>query len=323
MPLGQHFLQNIVNVQWGEGGGTFVVKSHHSNVIVGHIESTDELDKDWSNVGVQFDAITGFYSNSGASAALIEKKQVYVMSDRRNDEDGNAGSFIMYSENGTDWEKVYERYEVNDGDIRDPWIFEPTGIVWDDDEKTFYAAFYHAALDLTGGGVHVTDGESICSSADGKTWSLVSDALAERPGGLTDDDPSLLDDHCTKPENKGEIPDGLQAYDKKKKTFMKPAALTGFGPVNGAVYAGEPTSEITIEREGDEETVASTGTMSGPCYAVGYHGGIWVAVGGVADLLRIDASADSGEEWENVFMESDIRWGAVCIAGIKDPGETA
>jgi hypothetical protein len=326
--FGLDFLTQIVNVQWEqEGGGTFVVKSQDCQVIVGDIEK-DELDKTWTNLGAQFDAIGGAFSNSGASSAFIGDKQVYVMSDRRQDDDGNSSSFIMYSENGKDWEKVYERFEVDEGVVRDPWVFEPTGIVWDDEEKTFYAAFYHAVLDLTGGvlGVLIPDGESICTSTDGKTWSLISDGVELRPGGLTDDDPSELDSHCKKPENKGEIPDGLQAYDKETKTFMKPTALKGFGPVNGADYDGE-NAEITIEREetndaGEEETVTSTGTMSGPCYAVGYHGGIWVAVGGEVGLLKIDASADDGKAWKNVFMGPEIDRGAVCLAGVN-PGETA
>lgn len=333
MPVEQGPFQRIVNVSWG--GIVFVVKSIDAELILGEMEQPRGK---WKSLGHPFDAFGGLFANSGSSSAITEIvkdgetifQPVVVVSAIRSNENNDNGSIIMASKNGTDWELVFERYEVNEGTFRSPFICEPTGIVWDEDEKAFFAAFYESDIRfITEAGTTLFyDGETIYSSKNGFSWKQVSRSVKFRgvagsAEGLTDDDTSDLRQYCKKPENEGGIPDGLQAYDKSSKTFMRPQSLTGFSPVDGAQYGetGIATSPVIIVEREDEEPGGS-GSASAPVYAVGQYGGTWVAVGGVRSdtgpgSLTIDVSIDRGKTWKNVFTQPGNFTTAATVSGIS------
>jgi hypothetical protein len=324
MPFGLLFPDQIVNVKWG--GGIFVVKSAEGFLYRGSGKNPE----DWKSLG-QPNAIHGFVGpNSGSSYAEIGKTDtepgtpVFVISAVRDDDDDNRGSVILASRDGRDWKIVFEKYEVNDGDHRDPFIFEPTGIVWDEDANKFYAAFYTVIADFdTEGNVTARDGERIYSSSDGRSWGLeISDVGHENPPGLSEDSVSKLIQFCKKPENtKGdtEMPDGLQAYNEAGNTFMKPTSLVSFSPTNGAIYDGDKAApSVTIITEDDDgNTITTTKSVNAPCYAVAQMGGMWAACGGDEPNLSINISTDGGETWTQVHTDTsgDSFWAATVSAG--------
>jgi hypothetical protein len=342
MSLQLHFVEQIVNVQWG--GGIFVVKSLMGFIYRGSGKNTD----DWQSIG-QPKKISGFLgANSGSSYAEIGKtdsepgNSVFVISATREDDDGNFGSFILASDDGQSWEIAFEQYEVNDGDHRDPWIFQPTGIVWDNDVNKFYASFLRTIADFDDvTGVTAVDHENIYSSADGYSWSLLS--TTPLPSSDTVDAntvTSAIIQYCNKPENtKGpvKVPDGLQAYSEGSDTLIMPTALRGFEPWNGAFYnrrSGEFSGEeygaadpsvnvITIDEGGNK--VTETVAVSADCYAVAQVNGVWVACGGtLTDLfqpgntLTVDISLNGGKEWKQVYKNSsEGDWGSYHAASVS------
>lgn len=352
--VGLDHLTQIVNVNWEDGGVIFVVKDIDSNLFLGKVEARTKAavdKKDWQPIDVPWDLFGGIFANSGSSSALIggkEKETVFVVSARKEDDDGNGGSVIVASKNGKDWSLAFERYEVNEGDLRSPATVEPTGIVWDEDEKAFFASFYEAdfefVVDDTVSKVLFYDGETIYRSSDGMDWSQVIRTVTFRgeggdATGITDDNISALKAYCKKPENKRQIPDGLQAYDETTKLFMKPEALSGFGPANGALYGGEnrdiATSTITIEstEEGSTDTggesISGSGEASGPVFAVAQYNGIWAAVGGDSPdaeggtgRMIIDVSIDNGKTWTQVYTHADPYYRGATISAGKIKTET-
>lgn len=321
-----HPIQHVINVQWG--GAIIVVKTVNSEIHRGQIAGPTKEAVDsgkWTFLNSPFGITAGGSSNNGASYALIDKgdnkkEQVFVLSAQNEDGNGNSAGVILFSTNGADWKIVFSQSEVNDGDVRDPWIFEPTGIVWDETDQAFYAAFYAARFTQIEGGVDVDEGESIHRSSDGRKWTRVSYKL-QPEGDLTTDSPSLLDSHCTKPENKGNIPDGLQAYNKSSGLFMKPTSLGGFNIFNGASYTSS-ASTVDIEYdEPDDEKQNATVSVGFPCYAVAQISGIWIATGGEQNkLMKIAVSIDHGETWETVKTAGGTdegNTGACVIAGQK------
>jgi hypothetical protein len=323
-----------VNVKWG-GKGIFVVKSIDGFLYRGSGEDTS----DWDSLG-QPNNIHGFIgSNSGSSYAEIDKTDTepgtptFVISAVRKDDNGNNGSVILASGDGRGWEMVFEQYEVNNGTHRDPYIFEPTGIVWDEDAKKFYAAFYTAIADFddTGKVTAVVDGERIYSSPDGYSWALVvSDVSYANPPGLSENAISKLIPFCKKPENtegNTTMPDGLQGYSEASKTFMKPTGLISFSPTNGAVYDGNtPASSvlIVVEDEGGGKTNSTVSTHA-PCFAVAHIAGMWAACGGSDPNLSVDISTDDGETWTQAFTDTSGNsfWAATVSAGKAAKGDEA
>jgi hypothetical protein len=307
MPLGLDPFQQIVNVKWAGGG--FVVKSREAFLYCGSGKTSDK----WQSLGQPHD-IFGF-ANSGSSYAEIGKTetkpgtQVFVISAlrRSGDANNNVGGVILASSNGSDWDLVFENYEVTEGAHRDPFTFKPTGIVWDEDTKKFYAAFYTVIADFDDiGRIITTDGERIYSSPNGRNWTLLIDDVSHPlPPGIDSHSESLLMPFCKKPENTmgdNKMPDGVQAYDKVAKTFMKPTSLTFFSPTSSAVYDGMESS-VKIITETEEGKTTTTKSTSAPCYAVAQIGGSWAACGGADRNLSIDISTDNGETWTQAYTD--------------------
>lgn len=318
-------VESVVNL----AGATFVVKTSDTEIFYGRARGSAEQSKEWLQWSETFDVFGGAFSNSGSSSALIKAhdadpgKTVWVVSGWKDNADHSAtGSIILYSEDGATWELVFERYQVNTGADRSPWILEPTGIVWDADEKAFFASFFTADFHIPDfGPAEVTQGEEIYRSADGRSWSLVS-----RNMHLTgDDDPTTvasdLAAHCKKPENENrsggsqKIPDGLQGFNKTTGTFIRPAGLMGFDPYNGAWYAGGAPPAVTrIDDKGISSTV-SVGVVD--CLAVAFHNNVWIAVGGPGGAhggTYIDLSFDDGKTWASVF-HSETTFNAATVSG--------
>ena len=318
---------HIVSITINVAGATFVVKTYDTEIFYGTAKGSAEQSEDWFQAET-FDVFGGAFSNSGSSSALIKAhdadpgKPVWVVSGWKDNAASATGTIILYSEDGATWDLVFERYQVNDGDDRSPWILEPTGIVWDEDEKAFYASFYTADFHMpVFGPAEVTQGEEIYRSADGRSWSLVS-----RNMHLTeDDDPTTIASdlaaHCNKPENQNrsggsqKLPDGLQGFNKNTGTFIRPAGLMGFDPYNGAWYAGGENPAVTrIDDKGISSTV-SVGVVD--CLAVACHNNVWIAVGGPGEAhggTYIDLSFDDGQTWASVF-HSPTTFNAATVSG--------
>jgi hypothetical protein len=336
MPLGLQFPDQIVNVQWA-GGAVIIVYTRNSAAHRGKIASASEqavTDAEWTTCDIPYDIYGGLYSNSGASYAKIGEedtmREIFLLSSKIDNDASEHGCVILFSSNGTEWDRVFEQYEVSDGDSRDPWIIEPTGIVWDKDSQTFYASFYAATYTEQGDEPPIiTEGENLYSSTDGQSWRIVGSVRAPLDT-VTNETESLIAPYCKKPDNKGKIPDGLQAYNETRRIFMKPVDLIGFNIYDGATYTGggvatsprvNPSSSVEITDDDGKRTVS----VGFPCYAVAQINGIWIAAGGIAaggpssgEKLQIAVSIDDGETWTQAQI-SDQYTGSAVIAGQKKP----
>jgi hypothetical protein len=308
-------LQNIVNVQWAVAD-IFVVKGDNSDIWV----SSDKKIKNWDWTGTPQDTFAGNYSNAPISYAEIgeegNKQGIFVMPNKKQNENSDEGGIILYSENGRDWSIGFELYEVNAGEHRDPWIIQPTGIVWDENEKAFYASFYLVIADEDEiGGLIEKAGEAVYRSTDGKSWSQTYYSATNDIELFTDDSSSVIDAHFTKEANRstgsGPVCDGLQGYNEDSNTLIYPSSLMGWGPRKGAIIE-TPAASVTIEsKDADGNKTTKTVGVSMPCYAVGYFGGIWVACGGTGEstaegrvvTAKIDVSIDDGNTWQNAYTD--------------------
>ena len=343
MALSAYFVEDpltrIVSITIGvAAGASIVVKTVDTEIFYGRAQGSAEQSDEWFQWSEPFDAFGGSYSNSGSSSALIKEhdadpgKPVWVVSGQKENAESANGSIILYSEDGASWDLVFERYEVNDGDDRVPWVLEPTGIVWDEDEKAFFASFYTADWHQSGESgefLETPEGEEIYRSANGRTWTLVSRNLhltgSEDLGAVASD----LAAYCKKPENQNrgggsqKIPDGLQGFNKSTGTFIKPAGLLGFDPYNGARYEGSLVPAVTRIDDKGISTTVPVGVVD--CYAVAFHNSVWIAVGGgpVGPLENpggtfIDVSFDDGLTWASVF-HSSTTYHAATVSGQGAP----
>lgn len=297
MAFAQDVLTRTINVHWG--GGIFVVKNVEGALFTGS-------GKTWVNVGSLFSAQGD--SGSGSSFAKIgdQADPVFVVSIRYDGDADPNGSRILASSNGIDWERVFSQAEVDDGAVRDPWIFEPNGIVWEPVQKRFFASFYTAVLQTSDSGATMQEGETIYSSADGVAWGFERRTFVADTNG-----PSALAPYCIKPENAGGIPDGLQGFNGGR--LIKPTGLKKFTG-NGADYGhGAVAASVMIKQSGEADKVVAT---SAPCYAVGQFGGSWVAVGGETDGVTVIDGSSDGEKWERVFA-GGTSFGATASGGQK------
>lgn len=320
MALSAYFVEDpitrIVSITLSVGAATFVVKTYDAEIFYGTPRGSPEQSEEWPQWSETIDLFG--VAGSGSSSALVREhdadpgKPVWVVSARKEGgPDDSNGGVIMYSEDGATWELVFERYEVDFGDDRVPWFFEPTGIVWDEDEKAFFASFYTA--DFHSG--ESPEGEELYRSADGRSWSLVSRNLALPPGGDPATTPSDIAAYCNKPENQNrsggsqKIPDGLQGYNSNTSTFIRPTGLRGFDPYNGAWYDGALTPSVTVIDADGNESIKPVDVVN--CFAVAFHSGVWIAVGGETPTgTYIAASFDDGQTWARVFQNSATYYAA-------------
>lgn len=309
---------HIISITINLVGATFIVKTYRSEIFYGTPGGSPEDADEWFGLtDPSLSNVVPTTSNSGSSSALIKEHDadpgypVWVVSSFA--EGDTRGSVILYSEDGgANWERVFEQWEVPFGDERLPWIFEPTGIVWDVDEKAFFASFHvvdqHADLS-------VQEGEELYRSSDGRAWSLASKHMRDMGPAITAT--SDLFAYCNKPENRAptgtsqKIPDGLQGYNPNSKRFIKPTGLIGFNPYDGARYENALVPTVTIIDESGTQSIKAVDIVD--CFAVSYFNNVWIAAGGPNELY-IAASFDDGESWTRVFYES-APYNAVTVSG--------
>jgi hypothetical protein len=310
-------IEQLIEILLELVGATFAVKTAWTEIFYGAPRPgapPDQLDDWflWAN-DLHLTGITGGDVNSGSSSALITGKPVWVVSGYRDIPASSGASVILYSQDGKTWQPVFEQYpNAPAGEI---YQFNPTGIVWDGDERAFFASFFITLYYPTGGGVDggepmLSDpGEEIYRSANGATWTRVSRNLREDMGApnvaISDITP-----YCKKPENENrsggtqKIPDGLQGYNKDTETFARPTSLVGFDPYGGARYDDTVQPSVTVIGKHH----SGTRTVSAPCYAVAYFNNVWIAVGGGKPVgadrggTYIDVSFDDGNTWKNIFQ---------------------
>lgn len=214
---------------------------------------------------------------------------------------------IHRSLDGEHWTVVYS--EPLDGG------FGFTGLVWNADDKAFYAALYGRD-----GGDDIAFEAKILKSLDGISWT--QDQLFQAFDNADfipqyDAATAAFRAHCTKPENRGGIPDGFQAWDGNNEIFMKPTALYGWelGGVGVSSYAGGITIEGT--GAGGGEAQLPPGVL-----AVSFAGGVWNALiypfaGAFFTPTEIWFSNDNGKSWARTFETTGY-----FPAGISSGAET-
>ncbi|HJQ59432.1 MAG TPA: hypothetical protein VJ890_21170 [Vineibacter sp.] len=171
------------------------------------------------------------------------------------------------------------------------------GFTWHPDDKLWYAIFDGSDNNAT-----------IYSSPDGRAWS----AGESFSGGDYEDaaEPAFRA-LCTKPANKGGIPDGWQGYDPDKKIFIKPTAIIGW--TLGGPDIDYDADGITIEKEGGGgggELPPGGGGVPPNVVAVSFAGGVWNLLtwdyktpnpSAEQRPARVYASTDDGASWQQVF----------------------
>jgi len=301
MSVGLDFLNTVVNVSWG--GGAFIVKAQHGE----HWVSSNGKAEEWKYLGRPPDNNTFDTGGCGLSYAVVTTgsettEGVFVSSAIGFDADNQWGT-ILASSNGTGWQVVFKTPNVvNDGDYRSPSDVKPSGIVWDDQTETFYAAFIEMTTSIADFERTDVIGEVIYSSNDGRSWSQVINDVSHDPE-LWGDGPSLMKSHFVKPENDGKFPDGLRGYDKGSDRLIYPTGLISYTEGGPRYNDANPISSVTIKSADGTKT----SPVSMPCYAVAFRGGIWIAAGGYLSLetliwsTKVDVSTDGGDSWTNVL----------------------
>lgn len=337
-------LQNIVNVQWA-GELVFVSKGYFDGIIyLGNAKGRTDATGEWQSLGSPHESFAGLYACSNSAYAEVgeDKKPTFILQMQNANDAGNNGAIIMTSNDGNNWDITWSQYEVGDGDIRVPFVIQPTGCVWSEIEQAFFAVFY--TIDATFGDLGIIsskDGETMIKSADGHNWTIVSRDISHdnsTGAGLEDSDISVIVPYCDKPQNdipgvSSKVCDGLAAYDKENKIKIYPEALSGFSPISGAMYQrahpevgldfGLATTNVKIEtEESDGSKTTKTVGIPFPCYAVGFTGGMWAAAGGEwsgtstgTDSFKIVVSTDAGDTWKPVYTAPSRAYHAGCITG--------
>lgn len=187
-----------------------------------------------------------------------------------------------------------------------------TGATWNPDDEKFWLCLHIWQTADSEGSDTLFEEAQFFTSLDGMTWTPDEKfQLHVDPDGDADWMEDFIDriepewlamvtskfqEKLVKPENRGGIPDGYQAYDATNEIFMKPSSLSGWTVDGGASYSNEGLG-VTVEG-------VSHPTTSPPdwCVAVSFAGSIWnalcVEVAPSADVaIRIYSSTDEGRTW--------------------------
>ena len=196
---------------------------------------------------------------------------------------GSEGHDLYHSYDGVRWSVV----ATTGGNVRSGWC----GFVWHPEHRLFYALWdtiSEAPLN------------TIYSSTDGVSWSA----------GPSFDDHNEANDAfralCTKPQNRGGIPDGYQGYNPATKTFIKPTFITGWN-TGTPTWDNDPRfSGITIEREGGGDPLPPAdggGPAPTGVWSVTFSGGVWnlLVAFNAANITQIWISTDDAQTWRQTF----------------------
>lgn len=222
----------------------------------------------------------------------------------------NAASYIYYSNDGLDWSVVFTIPTARLESVPRGNGF--TGIVWHPVDLKFYAILEIIQAADVGA---VLNSAQIFSSPDGIAWSAGDkfSIFEDHPGSSSEAFDEWINNStaafkalCTKPENRGGIPDGYQAYDAASEIFMKPTALLDWDTRG-------PRHNITVGVDGGITIEGATGTTSSPpgfVWAVSFAGRVWNALtwdvfGSAPGVFVLDtevyASLDNGQTWRHTF----------------------
>src|SRR5262245_47613826 len=217
-----HPIELIVNVQWEEGDGIFVFGdqkfgSDLGDLYRGEVESTTEAgaevppdtsseDADWSIVR---STVTNY---GGRSYALVNT----------DDPESGTPTFVMGSWEDSSMSIITSHdaktWTVTFNDTNFFGGFGVQGIVWDSQEKAFYAT---AWTNRSPGNSAETFRGYLLRSTDGMSWSRDQEFITSIDSGNSVEAQKKLADalkrHCVKTENAGGIPDGIRGYDPDKE----------------------------------------------------------------------------------------------------------
>lgn len=215
---------------------------------------------------------------------------------------------IRYSHDGATWTTCYTIPTSGRGQ---GW----TGATWNPDDEKFWLCLHIWQTADSEGSDTIFEEAQFFTSLDGISWSPDEKFILEFIWDRETGDPNYpvyfldviepewvamvtakFEEKLVKPDNRGGIPDGYQAYDAANKIFMKSTALRGWDL--WGIDLGAPAEGITVEG-------ASHPTTSPPgwCLAVSFAGGIWNAwctdIGALGPDMthRVYASTDEGRTW--------------------------
>jgi len=318
MALSQDILTRIVNVHWGGGAIVAVgVEVADDENTIGRIyrgkpseDTANILPQTWTTVVetkavafrcMSYALVNGTPTTVGESIIEVGGTPVFLAG-------GGASSSIemRYSNNAQQWSNVFTKPYDNVG------AYGLMGIVWDPDERAFFAA---SAATIDSGDILAQ--RQLWSSSDGRSWNLVAELISfssEQTDEIDKQITQLLLAHATKPENRGgkdgKVPDGFQAYDPNKKIFMTPGGLTGW-KISGPILDIGNTVKIESKADDGKVTNSSASFPVEIVWGVSFAGGVWNVLG-MRELSAptfqkpsvVFCSTDDGETWEEVFARA-------------------
>lgn len=353
-PVQEDFFQHIYNVQWITGG-IFVGADESGNIYYSELRTTKEEEQAGAADVIKTD-VKDFhpfdydYVFSAGAGAIIDGEAVFVLVasyGNRGAEFLEDGIAIMASHDGKNWSIVHDVSDDVPNNPNEPGLLQYK-------IRDFIGVVYDAAADKPGGGPskgmfyavawtleqyhgHMPPspsdtmiGNTLYVSSDGFSWSEAGEELSPSanpgdppPAGY----PSLIEPYCNKPNNEGNIPDGLQGYSYGIDTFVKPEGLTDFDYQGPAYEPNNDTPPSRVEiKVGVQGGIAAgmapgpaNGEVSMPCYAVALAGSAFMAVGGaysgsgqqdntavidVALAPADPAGPDGTWKWKNVYNQT-------------------
>jgi hypothetical protein len=302
-PYSQDVLTRIINVQWG-GGGAIAVMGH---------EVADEE----STAGKRYWGQPATKNTPPLPSGTPLQEWRLISS---NNVSFRAQSFALIKQAvdrlvptfllGVGWTEIEEIHLSHDAQN---WSIVHTntnngglgctGLVWKLDGNEAGVGNFYAAFDRKGFAPDDFWNGQIWSSSDGVTWGLVQEFKSDSQEQVADQQAAMelaFKGYCTKPENAGGVPDGLQGYDSDNKVLIKPESLSGW-QYSGPAMAASPR---LIVEGGDNPGIR---TLPIAVYGVCFNGGVWNALGwdvtveGFSKPIRVFVSIDGGETWKLTY----------------------
>lgn len=338
MPLGLGHLQNIVNVKWGPGDGSFVTagmfwvtsgEARYAKLTADGAERTK-----WTGIGRIgfFNTMGGAYAMVGADADGKGGTPTFVMLGYSDSDVHDCE--IQLSNDGKNWKHVYYWDRLSEDETHSS-AASLNAAVWDEKEKAFFVAagLDQSIFDLEAGTSYVTEWDVLLRSADGRSWSEVGRQVLPTVSEKVEHSSMILG-HCSdkvKDSRGFSVPDGFYGEKTIDKTSNSSLIIAPsiprkvlYGINDGAgvipIRADEQSSSVAITAHG-ETTTSSSADVGFPVFSVAYAGNIWIATGSAATLTFTDAdkgrtavSTDDGETWSVVDNVA-----SVCVVALGAP----
>ena len=303
MPVALDLLTRVRNIHWG--GGVFIAGDDNSNIHYFKIG-----DSAWRNLGtLDFAKREGEYFTGWVQGSAYARS-VFVLV-------GGGGStraqgIIMASRNGLNWSRVFTFGEKSESYIG-AVIF---GVVWDEDEQTFYAGGNQSDNFAAGGSTleaWSSQTDLLFSSRDGYTWREVDRKVMRirnsfPPESWPEYKTGLLEPHCSslvEDSNDNGVADGVYGHQKSTGVLIEPADPATIDYLFGSVDID--AADNVVIHNASKPPSSHPGI---PVTCVAYVGGRWMAAGGASGASK--ASMLEGSDWTIINPSGTSRVITIC-----------